>query len=567
MPAAIALVSVCGAAGRSSAQTRAAVGRGDRLSANAYDAAAGAAITGSVAIRARRALAGSVVFEESSVKLGVAEGRTDIWGLAVYDWDGDGCDDLYVGRHRRAEPHLYRNGCPGAFTDEIARLRIPNPGRTNDKHSVAFGDYDGDGRPDLFISTGGGRGQGPGDDDQLYHQLADGSFEDVAPVEGITNREGSGRFGLWFDYDLDGDLDLFLGHQFRSVRPDANSNFLWQNTDGHFANVAPSAGIGTQESSNSGVATDLDGDGDLDMITAPGLKTSVYENLGDGTFAQTSLGLSGVVSAAPGDYDNDGDLDLFLSRRDNLDAVLLENRDGVWHDVSAQAGVRYPYGGAAIWLDVDNDGRLDLFLARQASADGRKQPNVLLLNRGDGTFADIASEAGVTGPTGPRLEQMPPPDRTSAAWGDFDRDGRVDLAVVTPFSHEDVQVYLNQTANGNSWITLRLRDPESANHDGIGAKTWVTAGGSTQYREVMATTARMSQSPPYLMIGVGASRVIDTLKVGWPDGTFSVFSDLAVDHDYVVTKGSSHLIGVKSIAREAPSSATAQLRTASTRQG
>src|SRR5581483_4850264 len=210
--------------------------------------------------------------------------------------------------------------------------------------------------------------------------------------------EGSGRFGLWFDYDLDGDLDLFLGHQFRSVRPDANSNFLWQNTDGHFANVAPSAGIGTQESSNSGVATDLDGDGDLDVITAPGLKTSVYENLGDGTFAQTSLGLSGVVSAAPGDYDNDGDLDLFLSRRDNLDAVLLENRDGVWHDVSAQAGVRYPYGGAAIWLDVDNDGRLDLFLARQASADGRKQPNVLLLNRGDGTFADIASEAGVTGP-------------------------------------------------------------------------------------------------------------------------------------------------------------------------
>jgi enediyne biosynthesis protein E4 len=472
----------------------------------------------------------SISFTEASAALGVAESGLDTYGVAAYDWDGDGCDDLYVGRHRRADPRLYLNACPGRFTDEVARLNIP-PEREHiqDRHGMAFADYDGDGREDLFITTGGGRGRGPGAEDQLYHQLPDGEFEDVAPAEGITDRPASGRFGLWFDYDRDDDLDLLVGHEFRKVRPEENRNLLWENRAGHFRNAGRDAGIASPETSSSGVAADLEGDRDTDLLTVPGQLMSLYTNRGDGTFAWTSWPIKGARSVAAGDYDNDGDLDLFVSRFEgNISRLFRNDGGGVWRNVTAAAGAGYVGGGAALWLDVDNDGWLDLFLARQ-SADGKKLPNVLLWNRHPGAFANVAEAAGVTGPTDSASE------RTSSAWGDFDRDRRVDLAVVTQWSIDSVQVYLNRSQTANGAITLRLRDPASMNRRAIGAKVWITTDDLTQYREVTATIAEWSQSPPYLIVGLGSSSVA-RLKIQWPDGTVS-FADVPRNGDYTITKG------------------------------
>lgn len=475
-----------------------------------------------------------MVFAQSARALGIAESGIDVWGVAVYDWDGDRCDDLYVGRHRDNPPRLYRNPCGGRFVDETDRLKLRDEQReTEDRHAVAFGDYDGDGRQDLFVTGGGDSRKHPGYDDQLYHQLADGTFEDVAPVEGMTNQPESGRFGLWLDYDLDGDLDLFIGNH-QEPPFDANHNFLWRNEGGHFVDASAEAGVDTRETSFSGAATDLDADGDLDVLTVPGTKPSVYTNEGDGTFTRTRLGRpvpGGIGSVASGDYDNDGDLDLFLSRW-GKESQLLRNDAGSWTDVTVQAGAKYVAGSSALWLDVNNDGWLDLFLARVA-AGGVKQPDVLLLNQGDGTFEDVAPAAGVSGPTDE------PAARVCAAWGDFDRDGRVDLVVLTKRSRKAVQLYLNRSQTGNRWITLRLEDPTVRNHQALGAKVWITAGGLTQYREVVAPIAQWSQSPAYLMVGVGSSTAVSTLEIRWPDGASDTYSDVATGRRYVATKGGS----------------------------
>jgi hypothetical protein len=144
---------------------------------------------------------------------------------------------------------------------------------------------------------------------------------------------------------------------------------------------------------------------------------------------------------------------------------------------------------------------------------------------------DVAASAGVTGPTDTtRAKQH------TAAWGDFDADGRVDLVVGTNKSSMPVQLYLNRSDTGNSWITLRLIDADSGNRQAIGAEVWITTGVTTQYREIVGATAYQSQSPAYLMVGLGASDRVDTLRIRWPDGAVSVFTELAANRHYAVTR-------------------------------
>ncbi len=476
-----------------------------------------------------------VTFVESSKTLGVAE-STETWGIAVTDWDGDRCDDLYVGRHAGAPPRLYRNGCPGLFTDEVDRLRLDLLPRksTKDRHTPAFGDFNGDGRMDLFIPTGGGGGHGPGNDDQLFRQEADGTFTNIAPDQGMEDTLGSGRFGAWFDYDGDGDLDLFLGHFLQSERPEENRNILWRNRAGNFADAAARAGLDAQETSAAGVATDIDGDGDLDLLTLPGRGASLYLNNGNGTFRATSLRISQVISAAPGDYDGDGDQDLFLSlgrtgRTDQkaIKSILLRNDAGSWTDVTSAAGVGYTYCLSAQWVDVNNDGFLDLFVTRHADDAGVNLPDLLLINHRDGTFRDQAQPAGVAGPTDGNQD--------SGTWADFNRDGFVDLAVASSKSATSVLVYLNQ-GNGRHWVTVRLVDHRTKNRDAIGAKVWVTAGGRTLYREITSATARWAQGAFYVHAGLGQATTVKTLAIRWPDGEVTTFSDLRADRHYVIRR-------------------------------
>ncbi len=479
----------------------------------------------------------SPVFVESSAVLGAAESTAELWGVAAVDWDQDGCDDLYVGHHGASYPRLYRNGCPGALVEETPRLGLTGLDwrETHDRHTMTFADYDGDGRMDLFITTGAGAGEGD-NDDQLLHQLPDGTFGNVAPSFGIQDRYGSGRLGLWFDADRDGDLDLFLGHFLWSQRIVENSNILWRNDGTGFVNVAAAAGIGTAESSTSSALTDVNGDGLMDLITSPGTKTSLYVNRGNGTFTRQGLGYSATASVAPGDYDGDGRPDLFLCRGGKRvkesTSVLLHNDGGTWRNVTTTAGVAYSYCLTALWIDIDNDGDLDLFATRNIDGSGVNQPNVLLLNNGNGTFADVAAVAGVQGPSDGQLD--------SAAWGDFNQDGFVDLAVLSSLSATGVLVYLNQ-GNGNGWITLHPEDPSSPNRLAIGAKLWVTTDGVTQYREINGAMSYRSQSALYAHVGLGAATIVSAVRIRWPDGGEETFNNIAINRHYRLVRGTGPL--------------------------
>ncbi len=213
----------------------------------------------------------------------------------------------------------------------------------------------------------------------------------------------------------------------------------------------------------------------MDLLLAPGEDVTLYVNQGDGTFTRTLLGIGKAAAVVPGDHDNDGDQDLFYTRgrapSDTAESRLYRNDGGTWTKVNG-ANVQYPNTLTPLWLDVDNDGDLDLYVTRNIDGTGINQPNLLLLNDGVGHFADDAAAAGAAGPADGALD--------SAAWADFNRDGFLDLAVLISGSQTAVQIYMNQ-GNGNHWLTVRLRDPNGKNATGLGQRSgsrWA-AGPST----------------------------------------------------------------------------------------
>ena len=203
---------------------------------------------------------------------------------------------------------------PGVWSNEVELLHSSaDPEDINDKHAAAFADYDGDGRRDLFVTGGGGGGRGS----RATTISCTTSWRTTSRTSrrrGMTNKQGSGRFVLWFDYDRNGTLDAYVGHFLRPVHREENRNKLWHNDAGHFRDVAQMANVGEFGQALSGESADLDGNDYRDLIVVPQSPTRLYVNRGDGTFKRESLGVDLAESVAAGDYDNDGDLDLFISR-------------------------------------------------------------------------------------------------------------------------------------------------------------------------------------------------------------------------------------------------------------
>ncbi|MEP7345300.1 MAG: CRTAC1 family protein [Gemmatimonadaceae bacterium] len=346
------------------------------------------------------------------------------------DYDGDGDLDLFVG-FRGASNRLYRNDA-GSFVDVGTSAGLVVPFETR---AAAWGDYDGDGDPDLFL----GFADAPGARTRLYRNDG-GRFTDVAPALAL-DLDGTARQPVWIDYDQDGDVDLFVAFRDRPNR-------LFRNDGGRFTDVTSATGVGDTRKTVGAVWFDMDQDGDLDLFVAnqDGDTDGLYRNDG-GHFTDVApaLGIDnpgrrsdiGGVGPAVGDFDNDGDLDLYVA---SYGPDLLWENLGGGHFRNVAPGTVLAgetHDVTAAWGDVDNDGTLELYVAGFLSAEAEARDHLFKRSTAGWIdvlptlFADRGASHGV-------------------AMADFDRDGALDIALA------------NNHAQGSHFLMRNTMSPSDA---------------------------------------------------------------------------------------------------------
>jgi hypothetical protein len=475
-------------------------------------------------------------------------------GCAFLDYDADGWPDILLvngsdwpGHARsgvaRSTLQLYRNNRNGTFTDvtRAAGLDVELYGM-----GVAVGDYDNDGFPDVFITAVG--------QNRLFHNTGKGRFVDVTRTSGFGGRTAFSTSALWFDYNRDGLLDLFVcnyvkwtsehdvfcsidGARKSYCTPEAyrgDTCWLFRNRgNGTFEDVTASSGVFDTSSKSLGVAmVDFDRDGWPDLFVANDTQPNkLYRNMRNATFKDVALdagvafSVDGKARAGmgidTGDLDNSGHQSLVVTNFENeMIGLYREIRPGVFEDVALRAGVGQPsratLGFGCVFADVDLDGRLDLVVANGhideplrgiRGSVGYAQPPHLFLNDGGGTLRDVASAAG--------RDFAQPKVGRGLACGDFDRDGDVDLLMTT--NNGPARLFRNDVTSGNRSVRFRLQGTVS-NRDAIGATVRIEHGGSTQSRTVKSGSSYLSQSELPLTFGVGRRDRIDRVVVTWPNG-------------------------------------------------
>ncbi len=454
-----------------------------------------------------------------------------IWG----DYDNDGDPDLFADNHLNIAPYLYRNNGDGTFTDIFSTSGIAGPG---DKHGSAWADYDSDGDLDLTITKGAAGGSILGTKkDLLYEYLGAGQFVDRAEAAGVVNSWGRGRTVAWGDFDRDGNVDLL------DVNLKTDLVLYRSNGDGTFTDVTAQAGLGHLQYVE-GAFADYDNDGFPDIFLTSSVRRdsnndALYRNNGAGTFSNVNsqagiLAVTGGRALAWGDYDNDGDLDLYLSRgTDELFKQILyrNNGNGTFTDVADAAGLGVMSNNrAAGWGDFDNDGYLDLYVVDSGLDPVGKGPNGLYHNNRDGTFTNVAAETGV--------EALAESRGRGAAWGDYDNDGSLDLFVTNGEDNTDFpqgpQFLFHNQGSVSHWLKIKLVGTAS-NRQGLGAKITLRVSRMTQYREMNGADGHFyGQGATPLHFGLGAAKTVNAITVQWPSGVVQTLRKVAADQEITI---------------------------------
>lgn len=475
--------------------------------------------------------------------------KIDIYGPNLVDYNGDGRLDLLFTNHNKYPLTLFQQQPSGQVTDVTALVQIDPNG---DMHGAAWGDCDHDGRLDLYISLGvvGGNNSQP---KRLYRQLANGTFVDVATQAGVADELGRGRSASWVDYDNDGQLDLLIINAPRADNQVSSDKLFHNEGDCTFSDMSGQAGdLAAGNHWHGSSWADYDNDGDMDVFVTswqtPGF-ADLYRNNGNGTFSLVSAS-AGIIDEtyrgmAWGDYDNDGDPDLFAARGYNssLSDPGHQNRlyrnegNGSFNEVGQSAGVVPSHNSQhAMWADFNNDGYLDLFVINAGDVHLGNQPDFLYLNKGDGTFRDVGAAANATG----SMAGL----GGGGAVGDFDADGFLDLVITNGENGTLPEFYgphqlLRNGGNTNHWLQIKLIGRQS-NSLGIGARVELrTADGFYQMREMNGGGHYFSQNEMLIHFGLGQRSNPVEATIYWPSGLIQHLSNMSVDQCLTVTETES----------------------------
>lgn len=373
---------------------------------------------------------------------------SNAWG----DYDGDGKADLAVG-FKSGEVRLYRNG-PRGFVDVSGSVGLTLRGP--EVRALAWGDYDGDGDLDLFI----------GARDRVYLMRNDGGvFKDVTIEVGLSLDKVVSRQATWIDYDNDGDLDLHLASR-------AGVDFLFRNEGGRFTEVAAEAGLADTRKAVGACWFDMNGDGYPDLFVAhqDGDTDAFYRN-DKGRFTDVAPELhmdradrkgrtgEGSVGCAVADYDNDGDLDLFVAAYGT--SMLYRNDGGRFTDVARGVGlVAEGHAVSASWGDYDNDGNVDLYVTNYHGESNESQPAVYLFRNLGGRFENVMASDNPVNVADHGVQ-----------WVDYDRDGNLDLSLTRGYTSQGGSpVFHNQLARGARGRSLQVVVLDAKGHPRPGSE-------------------------------------------------------------------------------------------------
>lgn len=426
---------------------------------------------------------GNGTYEDVTKKAGVG-GPWYTMGVSVADFNNDGYPDIYLSNY--GPNVLLKNNGNGKFTDVTKRAGVA--GGNECSIGATWFDYDNDSYLDFYVGNflefdpeykyyyapDGFPGPMAYDaqKDVLYHNNGDGTFEDVTDKMGIVDIDGRAMGVGSADIDDDGWVDIYVAN-------DHTLNYLWYNEGGkRFTDRGVMSGTAFSQSGEATVSmsvdyADFNDDGLLDMFVSDDTYCALYENLGNGLFADR--GISSNISMAAAQF----------------------------------------VGWSSSFIDYDNDSDVDIFKTNGALKHLYGQEDQMFRNEGNGKFRDISLELGehfhreLVG--------------RGACMGDYDNDGDLDIFIINLNDH---CVFLrNNKGNQNNWITISLTGTKS-NRDAVGARVRVTAGGKTQTAQKKSTTGYLSQNDPRMHFGLAGNEVVDRIEIKWPSGKIQTLENI-----------------------------------------
>jgi hypothetical protein len=406
-------------------------------------------------------------------------------GSSWVDFNNDGYPDVFIANRNNQNNYLYINNGSGGFLKVITGVMVNDGGNTN---SCSWADINSDGMPDaLALNFMQQRG--------IYTNNGDSNFTKVTSGEIVTDITNS-ISASWGDYNNDGKQDLFVCN-----------------------------------------------------ASSTGVNNNLYMSHGNGTFTKITTGIivndgGASMGSCWGDYDNDGDLDLFVANQvEQNDFLYRNNGDGTFTKVTGDTVVNS--GGSSIscaWVDVDNDGDLDLFVTNWTGEKNFLFKN-MLIETGTASFTRVS--------TGDIVNDIG--NSMGCGWGDYNNDGFPDLFVCNRDSSGNF-LYRNN-GNSNNWINIKCIGVQSGK-SGLGArvrvKSLINGNPVWQLREITAQSGYNSQNSINAEIGLGNSAAVDSMVIKWPSGITDVYTNLSVNKFYIATEGQNIVIGLKSGSQEIP---------------